>query len=378
MDEREFLALEEEVRAFVQGRGRELTQRIEETGVCGLDVWRELRECGYLRLTAPVAYGGRGLTFVQYLRLLGWFSQAHGSLRMIVHVINGVWRPLDGHATDEQRERFVKSLVRGEQITAFTLTEPHAGSGADIKTAARREGSEYVLSGEKWLITFADVADYFLLFARLEGSQGYDGTLALMVPKDAPGLTVNLMEPTMGLTGTGHGHLVLNECRVPVANRLGDEGQGIDVAIRGFLEPSRICIGMTCVGLAQRAFDLAVARAQERVTFGKPLADRQIIQMYIAEMATDIEAARQLVFHAARIWEETGDAVAEASMAKLFGLEMLQRVTDRALQIHGGIGYFKSMEIERVYRDARAQRFEEGTAEIQKMTIARKVLGRRR
>lgn len=377
MDEREFLALEEEVRAFVRGRGRELARRIEETGACGLDVWAELRERGYLRLAAPVSYGGRGLTFVQYLRLLEEFSQAHGSLRMIVHVINGVWRPIDGHATEEQRERFVKSLVQGRQITAFTLTEPHAGSGADIQMSARREGSEYVLNGEKWLITFADVADYFLLFARMEGSRGYDGTLALMVPKDAPGLTVNLMEPTMGLAGTGHGHLVLKECRVSAANRLGDEGQGIDVAIRGFLEPSRICIGMTCVGLAQRAFDLAVARAKERVTFGKPLADRQIIQMYIAEMATDIEAARQLALHAARTWEETKDAVAEASMAKLFGLEMLQRVTDKALQIHGGIGYFKSMEIERVYRDARAQRFEEGTAEIQKMTIARKVLGRR-
>ena len=377
MEERAFLGLQEEVQAFVDGPARQLTARIEESGACGLDVWEELRSRGYLRLAAPEQYGGRGLTFSQYLDLLGRFSQAHGSLRMIVHVINGVWRPIDRGATDEQRERFVKPLVRGDKIVAFTLTEPHAGSGADIRTSARREGSEYVLNGAKWLITFADVADYFLLFARLEETRGYEGTLALMVPRDAPGLTVNLMAPTMGLTGTNHGHLVMKDCRVPAANRLGEEGDGLDVALTGFLEPSRICIGMTCVGLATRAFELAVRRSKERMTFGKYLAQRQAIQMWIAEMATDIEAARQLVLHAARTWEAAQAATKEAAMAKLFGLEMLQRVTDKSLQIFGGIGYFRSMEIERIYRDARAQRFEEGTAEIQKATIAREILGGR-
>ncbi len=371
MDEASFGQLKAQVKAYVEGRASELARQIEETGECGRDIWDELRALGYLRLAAPEAYGGMGLSLSRYLELLELFSQMHGSMRMIVHVINGIWRPTDRLATPAQRERYVKPLVRGEHTVTFTLTEPNAGTGTDIRTSARREGDQYVLNGEKWLITFADVADIFLLFCRLEGTQGAQGTLALLVPRDAPGLTVEPMPPTMGLTGTGHGHLFLRDCRVSAADRLGEEGDGLDVAFHGFLDPSRICIGMTCVGLAERALTLAVRRARERVTFGKPLAQRQNIQMMIAEMATDIEAARQLVYHAARVFERGEDASAAASMAKLFGSEMLQRVTDRALQIHGGIGYFRGSEIERIYRDARAQRFEEGTAEIQKTVIAR-------
>lgn len=371
MDDASFATLKDEVRAYVQGPAARHALRIEEQGVCGRDIWDELRSRGYLRLAAPEVYGGHGLSLGRYLQLLELFSQMHGSMRMIVHVVNGIWRPTDRLASPAQRERYVKPLVRGEHMITFTLTEPMAGTGTDIRTSARREGDHYVLNGEKWLITFADVADYFLLFCRLEGTSGAEGTLALLVARDAPGLVVEQMPPTMGLTGTGHGHLYLRECPVPVSARLGAEGDGLDVAFHGFLDPSRICIGMTCVGLAERALTLAVRRAKERVTFGKPLVKRQTIQMMIAEMATDIEAARQLALHAARVFESGADASAAASMAKLFGSQMLQRVTDQALQIHGGIGYFHGSEIERIYRDARAQRFEEGTAEIQKTVIAR-------
>ncbi|GGJ12457.1 acyl-CoA dehydrogenase [Alicyclobacillus cellulosilyticus] len=376
MDERQFAALRQEVAAYVAGPAQRWAKEIEQSGSVPRAVWTDLAERGFLRLTAPRAYGGLGLPFAQYLELLERFSQMHGSLRVIVHVMNGIWRSIDHLATPEQRDRFVKPLVAGQLIATFTLTEPHSGSGSDIKTSARREGDAYVIDGEKWMIIFSDVADYFLLFCRLAGTEGGEGTLALMVPRDAPGLEIRPMAPAMGVRGTQHAHLVLRGCRVPVANRLGDEGDGLTVAFTGFLDPSRTAVGMTCVGLAQRAFDLAVAHAKRRVTFGQPLAKRQIIQAYLAEMATDIEAARQLCLYAAREFDAGRPITHLAAMAKLQGTEMLQRVTDKALQIHGGNGYFKSSEIERIYRDARMQRFEEGTSEIQKMVIARHALQR--
>ncbi|WP_219834025.1 acyl-CoA dehydrogenase family protein [Paenibacillus sp. R14(2021)] len=374
MNDTQFQRLKAEVRGYVDGRLRELSVRIEETGQCGPDVWQELRERGYLRLAAPEAYGGHGLSFTQYLQLLELFSESHGSIRMVVHVINGIWRPVDFLANEAQRERFVKPLVRGEITAAFALTEPNAGSGADIETSARKEGDSYVLSGEKWLITFGDTVDYLLIYARLEGTKGYEGTMALLVPRTAAGVEIREMSSTLGLTGTGHAHIVLKDARVPADHLLGEVGQGLAGALNGFLDPSRICVGMTCVGLAQRAFDIAVARSRERVTFGKSLSQRQVVQTWIAEMATDIEAARQLVMYAGRLKDDGTLTPPPASMAKLYALEMLQRVTDKAQQIWGGIGYFKGYEIERIYRDARAQKFEEGTAEIQKAVIAKHVL----
>jgi alkylation response protein AidB-like acyl-CoA dehydrogenase len=195
-----------------------------------------------------------------------------------------------------------------------------------------------------------------------------------MVPPHGEGVTAQVMPDTMGVRGTDHGHLIFDRAPVPVSHRLGEEGDGLAIALSGFLAPSRIAVGMTCVGLAARALELALAYARQRETFGKKIAQRQAIAFRLAEMATDLAAARSLVMEAARLWETTGGANAESAMAKLFASEMLQRVTDGALQVHGGIGYWSSSPIERVYRDARAQRFEEGTAEIQKTTISRELL----
>jgi alkylation response protein AidB-like acyl-CoA dehydrogenase len=373
-DEAAFAALEEEVRAYVFGEGERWAELIERERSVPLRLWDELRDRGYLRLAAPADYGGRGIPFTRYLRLLELFSMSHASIRMIVHVCNGIWRPLDSHATDEQRERFVLPQVSGEIKVAFTLTEPTAGTGADIRSSVVRERDTYYLSGEKHLITFGTIADYLLCFARVEGTRGADGTVALMVGPRGEGVRAEPMAETMGVRGTDHGHIVFDRAPVPVANRLGEEGQGLEVALSGFLAPSRIAVAMTCVGLAQRALDLALDYAKRRETFGKPIAQRQAISFKLAEMVTDVEAARRLTLHAAELWERAGGAAAESSMAKLFASEMLQRVTDAALQVHGGSGYWSSSPIERVYRDARAQRFEEGTAEIQKTTIARELL----
>jgi alkylation response protein AidB-like acyl-CoA dehydrogenase len=370
----EFAALKDEIRAYVRDTGERWADLIERERRVPMELWDELRERGYLRLAAPVEYGGRGIALTSYLELLELFSMSHASLRMIVHVCNGVWRPLDSHATREQRERFVIPQVSGEIKVAFTLTEPTAGTGGDLRCSVVREGDTYYLSGEKHLITFGTIADYLLCFARLEGTRGAEGTVALMVPPRGDGVSANVMAETMGVRGTDHGHLIFDRAPVPVANRLGEEGEGLEIALSGFLAPSRISVGMTCVGLARRALELALAYAQRRETFGRKIAERQAIAFKLAEMATDIEAARSLVMDAARAWERDGGATAESAMAKLFATEMLQRVTDAALQVHGGSGYWSSSPIERVYRDARAQRFEEGTAEIQKTTIARELL----
>lgn len=366
--------LRQQVRGFMDTVGAQWTREIESEHRVPSHIWDGLRDRGYLRLMAPEELGGQGLTLPQYLPLLETFSRGHGSIRMIVHVSNGIWRPMLRLATPEQVDRFVRPQVRGDQVVAFALTEPTGGTGADIHTEAVREGDHYLVTGEKHLITFGDVADYLLLFCRMAGTQRSEGMMALLIPRDAPGLELRPMAESMGLWGTDHAHITLRQCRVPADHRLGGEGAGLDVALRGFLDPSRICVGMSCVGLGQRALELALQWSQRRVTFGRPIGERQMVQALLAEAATDVEAARQIVLWAGRQWEEHPPASGAASMAKLFALEALQRVTDRALQVFGGVGYFHDQEIERIYRDARAQRFEEGTAEIQKVTIARHLL----
>jgi alkylation response protein AidB-like acyl-CoA dehydrogenase len=375
MDEARFAALAKEIDDFVRGPGEEFAQEIERTHQVPKELWPALREKGYTRLAAPEAYGGQGIPFSRYLELLETFSMSHASLRMIIHVCNGVWRAMDQFATDAQRQQFVLPQISGDIKVAFTLTEPTAGTGADLRSSVERDGDTYYLSGTKHLITFGVSCDYWLLFARIAGTTGADGTVALMVDRNSPNTVVEPMAGTMGVRGTDHALLTFDRAPVPVANRLGEEGQGLQVALGGFLTPSRISVAMTCVGLARRAQELAVERAQNRVTFGKPLAARQAISFALAENATDIEAARQLTLYAARQWE-AGDPRSSAlsSMSKLNAVDMLTRVTDKALQVHGGIGYWEPNPIERVYRDARAQRFEEGTNEIQKTVIARQVL----
>jgi alkylation response protein AidB-like acyl-CoA dehydrogenase len=365
------------VTAWVEGPGEVWAQQIEQTGVVPAALKAELKTLGFLGLAAPVELGGRGLSFVQWMGLMEVFSRSHASIRMIVHVVNGTWRSMNPHASAEQRERFVKPSIAGDITVAFTLTEPGNGTGADLSCSVRRDGDTYYLSGQKHLITFGVTCDYWLLFARLEGSIGKDGTVALLVDRSAPGATVEDTSNTMGVRGTDHARLTFANTPVPVSQRLGEEGDGLTIALGGFLTPSRISVAMSCVGLAERAQQLAVEYAVKRVTFGKPIASRQAIAFMIAENEADIQAAKALVLHAAREWEnDSPDASALSSMAKLTAVDMLTRVTDKALQVHGGIGYWKSEPIERVYRDARAQRFEEGTNEIQKTVIARDIFTR--
>lgn len=370
----DFSILKQDVERYVRGPGGRWAERIERERDVPAALWDELRELGFLHLTAPPELGGLGLPFTRYLELMEIIAGSHAAVRMIVHVVNGIWRALDRYATKEQRDRFVRPCVAGALKVAFALTEPDAGSGADLRCSVTRRGDTYYLSGTKHLITFGSICDYWLLFARMAGSTGPDGTVALMVPRATPNAQVQKMPESMGVRGSDHARMHFDGAPVPIANRLGEEGQGLDVALGAFLSPSRISVAMSCVGLARRAFELAVDHARARETFGKALYRRQAIAFMVADMATEIEAARQLVMHAASEWERNApDAQKLSSMAKLFATSMLQHVTDNALQIHGGIGYWEPHPIERIYRDARAQRFEEGTNEIQKAVIAREI-----
>ncbi|WPO85147.1 acyl-CoA dehydrogenase family protein [Herbiconiux sp. KACC 21604] len=380
LDETAFEALKAELDAWVRGPGEAWAERVEAEGDVPPELRDELRERGWLSLAAPVELGGRGIPFSRYLELLEIVSRSHGSIRMLVHVNNGLWRALEPFVDDTQRELLRRS-VSGETLIAFTLTEATAGTGSDIRSTVRREGDDYVLNGEKHLITFGVSCDYWLLFARLEGTSAADGsagTVALLVPNAGlEGVEVIDDSDTMGVRGTDHAVLRFTEARVPVSARVGQEGEGLAVALGGFLLPSRVSVAMSAVGLAERAQELAVEYALTRETFGKRLAERPVIQAYLAENYADIAAARALVLEAARAYEEgRADAGALSSASKIVAVDMLARVTDKALQVHGGQGYWRRNAVERVYRDARAQRFEEGTNEIQKTVVAREVLKR--
>ena len=375
-DEADFQAIKADITAWVEGPGEAYADEIEATGQVPDRLLPELRDRGYLSLAAPVELGGRGIPFSRYLELMEIVSRSHASIRMLVHVINGTWRAMVPFATPAQMDEVVKPSIAGTKLVAFTLTEATAGTGQDLRTTARLEGDTWYLNGEKHLITFGVKCDYWLIAARIEGSTDKDGFVAFLMPNSGlPGAEVIDDSETMGIRGTDHAILRFTETPVPASALLGEQGDGLKVALGGFLLPSRVSVAMSAVGLAERAQQLAVEYANKRETFGKKLSTRQAIQFYLAENYADIAAARALVIEAAKAYEEDrADAGVLSSASKMIAVDMLARVTDKALQVHGGQGYWKRNKIERVYRDARAQRFEEGTNEIQKLVVGRAVV----
>lgn len=363
----------DEVRNFILTEGEAFARQLEAEKRIPDALLKRLRELGLPRLTLPREYGGEGLRLQEYFPILEECAKSHGTIRILVHGINTMWRPM-AYASKAQKDRWFPAIASGEAIPAFALTEPETGTGADIGTVAVRRGDTYYLTGKKHLITFADIADIFTVVACTDRSKGGAGISAFLVPRNTPGFTVALMPEMMGMKGSEHGVLEFREAPVPAGNLIGGEGQGLEIVLRGFLDQSRAAIAQSCVGIAQRSLELAVEFAKQRVTFGKPIAERQAIQMRLAEMATAIQAGRHLVLDAARRFDAGLPLAREAAMAKVFCLEMVGEVTDKALRIFGGRGLTMAYPIERLYRDARALWFEEGTAEIQKTVIARDLL----
>jgi alkylation response protein AidB-like acyl-CoA dehydrogenase len=291
---------------------------------------------------------------------------------MFVHGQNGMWRLVEQWGTDEQKKRWLPVHQAGGIFT-FGLTEPDHGTGRDISTTAQLVGDEWVINGRKHLISWAGEAELVHLIARTSTERGQEATCFLL-PKGTPGVTVEKLPHTMGCKGGSHDIMIFEDARLPSDAVLGQVGDGLTLGLRGFLDVSRLSIAVSALGLSRRAMDLATEFARQRVTFGRPIADRQAVRLSIAEMAADIYSVQAAVTDASARFDAGQPITAEAAMCKYLGLEMVGRVTDRALRMHGGIGYTRAHKIERHYRDARALWFEEGTSEIQRLVIADEVM----
>ena len=347
-----------------------LEEQIENEESLPLDIILPiLREIGAFGLLTPREYGGSGLSIAQYLPIIAEFARIQGGIRVLVHVHNSFAHALWEIGSDEQKQAMLPDVAVGKRSIAFALTEPEHGTGADLGSRARLVGDEYVITGKKWLITNSDIATEFIVFAKTTDTE----VSAFVVPKETPGLTVTPLPETMGCKGGEHGEITLDEVRVPTSALIGAEGEGQKHLERA-LEISRVFIAASSLGTSERALELSREHASTRVTFGKPIASRQSIQRYLAEMAIDIQALRCMLSDAARKWDSGQRIPAEASMVKQFGLEAVGRVTDRALLIHGGIGYTRKLPIERLYRDARLNWLEEGTPTIQYLVTANELL----
>ncbi len=364
----------QDVRDFLWREVDPLVPQIEREELIPFDLLRpKFRQHHLFDCLVPVEYGGLGLTTEQYAPVLKELAKVHGGIRAMLHVHNSSVHLIQtGRA--EQRQRYIPRMATGELLVCFGLTEPDSGSGVDSKSSAVRQGDVYFLNGRKHLITNAREAGLFAVFCFTEEPARGDRQFSvLLVERDMPGFTIEPMAPTMGCSGASHDLLRFDNVPVPVANVLGCEGLGSEQLL-AFLEISRVFIAVAALGTAERALELAVAWAKQRVTFGRPIADRQAVQGYLAEMATDIYALRHIVLDALRKYDAGQRIPAESSMCKLFGLEAVGRVTDRALLVHGGLGYLKSSPIEMLYRDARLNWLEEGTPTIHKLIIARTLL----
>jgi alkylation response protein AidB-like acyl-CoA dehydrogenase len=281
------------------------------------------------------------------------------------------------HGTEEQKRRHLPLWARGDARPSFALTEPGTGTGVDIRTTAARDGDIYRLNGTKHLITFADIANVFYVIAYTgDRSLRAKGVSIILVDPGVPGLTIEPMREMMGLKACYHGILHFRDCAVPVTNLVGREGEGLDIALRTYLDVSRLSIAASCLGSAERLLELSAKFAHERVTFGKPIGERQAIQQMLADMATDIYATRCMMADCASRYDGGERIAVQASMCKLFAIEMARRVSDSALLIHGGIGCSRAYPVERIYRDLREMWFEEGTPTIQRLLIGRDILGR--
>jgi butyryl-CoA dehydrogenase len=334
-----------------------------------------LAAMGLYGVAIPEQWGGAGMDATALALACEEISAGDGATATIVAVNNLVAGILLGYGNDAQKEQFLKPLARGAMLGAFCLTEPQAGSDASaIVTRAEKQGADYVLNGVKQFITSGKNADAAVVFAVTDKAAGKKGMSAFVVATNTPGYTVARIEDKAGQHASDTAQIVLENCRVPAANRLGDEGLGYRIALAN-LESGRINVAAQAVGMARAALEAAAAYAQERKSMGKLLAEHQAVAFRLADMATSVEAGRQLYLHAAQLRDAGKPCLKEASMAKLFASEMAERVCSDAIQIHGGYGYVADFPVERIWRDVRVCKIYEGASDIQRMVIGRALTG---
>ncbi len=355
----------------VAPRARELDEKEEFP----TDIVRQMGELGFMGLPYPEKYGGAGLDTLAYVIAVEEIARACGStaITLAAHVSLGCG-PVYAMGTEEQKQKFLVPMAKGEAIGAFGLTEPNAGSdAAGTESRAERVDGGWRVNGSKIYITNGSVAKYITFTARTDSSRGTKGISAFILDTATPGFRVGKREKKMGLHASDTVEVVFEDCMVPAENMIGDPSAGF-VAFMRTLTGGRISIGALALGLAQGAFERSVKFSKERRQFGQPIANFQAVQFMLADMAMKIEAARLLVYHAAALKDAGQDYEKESAMAKLFASEAANWVTDKAIQIHGGMGYCRDVPVERMHRDAKLMEIGEGTSEIQRLVIARQIL----
>jgi butyryl-CoA dehydrogenase len=368
----EQLLIRDTVRAFAQERLAPNAARWDRDHHFPREELAALGALGALGMVVPERWGGAGADYVSLAVTLEEIAAGDGATSTIVSVQNSVvCGPILAFGNDAQKERYLKPLASGWQLGCFCLTEPHVGSDAGaITTRAQRRDDRYLLSGVKQFITTGKNADVAMVFAVTDKAAGKKGISAFIVDTDSPGFVVARVEEKTGQRASDTAQIVLEQCEVPAENLLGREGEGYRIALAN-LEAGRIGIAAQAVGMARSAYEAALAYARERQAFGKPIVEHQAIAFRLADMATQIEAARQLVWHAAVLRDASEPCLKEASMAKLFASEMAERVCSDAIQIHGGYGYVTDFPVERIWRDVRVCQIYEGTSDIQRLVIGR-------
>ena len=367
--------LQKSVREFAEAEVRPLAKENDETGKSPRGLFQKAAELGLTGVAIPEAEGGAGMDHISYAIVVEEISRVCASTGVILSVQNSLYcDPIHRFGTEEQKKKFLLPFARGEKIGCYALTEPQAGSNAAaLATKAVRKGDKYVINGTKAWITNGGAADAAIVYVNTQPEKGEKGITALVVEKGTPGFAVGKEEKKLGIHATACTELSFSDCEVPAGNRIGEEGEGYKVAL-STLDGGRIGIAAQATGIAQGAFEAALSYAQQRQAFGHPIADFQAIQFMLADMATEIDAARLLLRRAA--WKQDSGArfSMEAAIAKLFASEMSTGVAHKAIQIHGGYGYSSEYPVERAYRDARITEIYEGTSEIQRLVIAAWVL----
>jgi butyryl-CoA dehydrogenase len=367
--------LQKTVREFAESEVKPLAKELDETGRFPRGTFKKAAELGLTGVALPDAEGGAGFDHVAYGIVIEEISRCCASTGVILSVQNSLYcDPIHRFGSEEQKKKFLLPFARGEKIGCYALTEPQAGSNAAaLQTKAVRKGEKYVVNGTKAWITNGGAADAAIVYVNTDPAKGEKGITALVVEKDTAGFKVGKEEKKLGINATACCELIFSDCEVPGGNRIGNEGEGYKVAL-STLDGGRIGIAAQATGIAQGAFEAALAWSQERMAFGHPISQFQAIQFLLADMSTELDAARLLVRKAA--WkQDTGARFSmDAAIAKLFASEMSTRVTHKAIQIHGGYGYSREYPVERAYRDARITEIYEGTSEIQRLVISSWVL----
>ncbi|MDL1900937.1 acyl-CoA dehydrogenase [Anaerolineae bacterium CFX9] len=363
------------VRDFCEAELRPHAAEVDESGILNWDAVRKMRDIGLLGLDVPEAYGGAAMNTIEIAIAIEEIGRACGSTGLSIAAHNGLGcAPIAKWGTQTQKERFLPRLLSGEVLGALALTEPGAGSDlSGAQTSAVRDGDSWVIDGSKAWITNAGIAPVITVLLRTEKGTGSSGFSMMLVPTDSPGLTIGPPEKKMGLRGSPTYMLSFDGVRVPLDSILGEEGRGFQQTMQ-VLDSGRVGIGALSVGLAQAAFEESVRYATQRRAFGKAIAEHQAIQWMIADAALEIDAARLMVYRAAWLKDQGKPYSKQAAMAKLLASEVAEKVARNAIQIHGSYGYSREFPVERIYRDQRLMTIGEGTSEVQRMVIARRVL----